>query len=150
MGSGFVIENPVRLLIINATLQFLVSSLLGVLLLVPMQSWGKGLTRHVASMADLRGTHLDWLMLGLMQYGIAFGLHTMPLPSSGLIACLLVFGGWMNAFPYLVRGLFGINAFTLGGPPRQIVCALIGLTSISSLITAFTLLVLGWLANWPH
>lgn len=137
--------DPVRLLVINATLQFLVSSLLGVLLLLPMQSWGKDLTRYVKSVQDMRATHLDWLMLGLMQYGIAFGLSYLPLQNARLIACLLVFGGWMNAFPYLIRGLFGINAFALSGPPRQFLSALLGLISVTALILAFALLLFGWL-----
>jgi hypothetical protein len=96
-------------------------------------------------MHDIRSTHLDWLMLGLMQYGIAFALYSFPVPQSKTIAMLLVFGGWMNAFPYLVRGLFGINAFQLSGPPKQIVCALLGLISVTALITAFSLLLIGWL-----
>lgn len=138
--------DPVRLLVINATLQFLVSSLMGVLLLLPMQPWGKDLTRYVKNVHDMRATHLDWLMLGLMQYGIAFGLSYLPLPNAHLIAGLVVFGGWMNAFPYLVRGLFGINAFSLSGPPRQFLSALLGLISVTALIAAFSLLLLGWLS----
>lgn len=137
--------NPVRLLLLNATLQFLVSSLLGLLLLIPMQNWGKGITGLFSNMQDIRSTHLDWLMLGLMQYGIAFALYYLPLPQSKTIAWLLVFGGWMNAFPYLVRGLFGINAFQLNGPPKQMICALLGLISVTALILAFSLLLIGWL-----
>jgi len=141
--------DPVRWLILNATLQFLVSSILGVLLLLPMQTWGKGLTRFVANVPDMRATHLDWLMLGLMQYGIAFGLSHMPLIDAPLIAGLLIFGGWMNAFPYLARGLWGINAFQLSGPPKQFFCALLGLISVCALITAFSLLFIGWLLPRP-
>jgi hypothetical protein len=137
--------DPVRLLVFNATLQFLISSILGLILLIPMQTWGKNFSAYVSNMADLRGTHLDWLMLGLMQFGIAFALSYWPLSNAGTIAWLLVFGGWMNAFPYLVRGLFGINAFQLGGPPKQFFCALLGLISVLSLITSFILLIKGWL-----
>lgn len=137
--------DPVKLLIINATLQFLVSSSLGVLLLLPMQPWGKSLARLVFSIPDMRATHLDWLMLGLMQYGLAFGLHYLPHPHAKPIAWLLVFGGWMNAFPYLVRGLFGINAFSLSGPPKQLLSALLGLISVAALITAFAMLLAGWI-----
>lgn len=133
------------MLIINATLQFLVSSILGVLLLLPMQPWGKSLARFVVSITDMRATHLDWLMLGLMQYGLAFGLHYLPHPQGRQIACLLVFGGWMNAFPYLMRGLFGINAFSLSGPATQIASAALGLISVCALITAFAMLLIGWL-----
>jgi len=138
--------NPVRLLIINATLQFFVSSILGVLLLLPMQTWGKSYVRFVSNIHDIRATHLDWLMLGLMQYGIAFGLSYLPLPNARIIAYLLVFGGWMNAFPYLVRGWFGINAFSLSPPPKQFLCALLGLVSVCALIAAFSMLLIGWLS----
>jgi hypothetical protein len=138
--------NPVRLLLINATLQFLVSSLLGLLLLIPMQNWGKGVARLFANTQDMRSTHLDWLMLALMQYGIAFAMHYLPVGRSEMIAVLLVFGGWMNALPYLARGLFGINAFQLTGSFRQIACALLGIISVCALITAFSLLLIGWLA----
>ena len=138
--------DPVRILILNATLQFLVSSLLGLILLIPMQTWGKRFGSIAVNMADLRGTHLDWLMLGLMQFGIAFALSYWPLSNARTIAWLLVFGGWMNAFPYLVRGLFGINGFQLAGPPRQFLSALLGLVSVFSLLTAFTLLITGWLS----
>jgi len=110
-----------------------------------MQNWGKGLVRFFANIHDIRSTHLDWLMLGLMQYGIAFALYSFPVPQSKTIAVLTVFGGWMNAFPYLVRGLFGINAFQLSGSPKQVVSASLGLISVTALIVAFSLLLLGWL-----
>jgi hypothetical protein len=137
--------DPVRCLIINATLQFFVSSLLGVLLLIPMQTWGKEFFSRVSSIHDIRATHLDWLMLGLMQYGVAFGLSRIPLPNGGLISGLLIFGGWMNAFPYFARGMWGINAFQLAGPPKQFLCALISLISVLSLLTSFGFLLAGWL-----
>src|SRR5262245_14505506 len=94
-----------KLLVVNATLQLLVSALLGVLLLIPMQPWGKRFLQNVKSLPDLRSTHIDWLLLALMQFGIAFALVQKPVSSQRLVACLVVFGGWMNATPYLVRGL---------------------------------------------
>ena len=76
-----------------------------------------------------------------MQYGIAFGLHYLPLPHANPIAWLLVFGGWMNAFPYLIRGLFGINAFALCGPPETTPFSAAGLDQRAALILAFALLL---------
>src|SRR5262245_50717210 len=110
----------VKLLVINASIQILVSSLLGFLLLIPMQPWGKNFLKNVRNVHDLRSTHLDWLMLAFMQYGAAFALVHLPITNPGLIAGLLVFGGWMNATPYLVRGIWGINAFSLSGDGKQI------------------------------
>ena len=137
--------NPPHLLILNATLQLLVSSLLGVLLLIPMQPWGKRFLQNVKSLPDLRSTHIDWLLLALMQFGIAFALLQKPIHSQRIVAYLVIFGGWMNATPYLVRGLWGINGFSLTGSPKQKAFAALGLISVTSLITAFVIILLSWL-----
>jgi hypothetical protein len=133
---------PVKLLVINASIQILVSSILGFLLLVPMQPWGKNFLKNVHSIHDLRSTHLDWLMLAFMQYGGAFAMMHLPIAHPGLIAGLLVFGGWMNATPYLVRGIWGINAFSLSGDAKQIFAASLGLISVISILTAWSLIVI--------
>jgi hypothetical protein len=138
---------PVKLLVINASIQILVSSFLGFLLLVPMQPWGKNFLKNVRSIHDLRSTHLDWLMLAFMQYGAAFALMHLPITHSGLIAGLLVFGGWMNATPYLVRGIWGINAFSLSGDGKQIFAASIGFISVLSILIAWSLIVIDALSH---
>jgi hypothetical protein len=46
----------------------------------------------------------------------------------------LVFGGWTNAMPYLVRGL-GIDAFAFAGDVKQRVAAAIsGLSALAILV----------------
>jgi hypothetical protein len=138
---------PVKLLLINASIQILISSLLGFLLLIPMQPWGKNFLNKVRNLHDLRSTHLDWLMLAFMQYGAAFALMHLQINSPGFIASLLVFGGWMNATPYLVRGLWGFNAFSLSGDGKQIFAASVGLISVVAIITAWSLIVIDAFAH---
>ena len=133
---------PVKLLVINASIQILVSSLLGFLLLIPMQPWGKNFLTKVRNINDLRSTHLDWLMLAFMQYGAAFAMMHLPVTKPGIVSSLLVFGGWMNATPYLVRGIWGINAFSLSGNGKQILAASLGLISVLSIITGWSLIVI--------
>jgi len=137
--------NAPHMLVVNATLQLLISSLLGVLLLIPMQPWGKRFLQNVKNLPDLRSTHIDWLLLALMQFGVAFALAQKPIHSERLVAWLVIFGGWMNATPYLVRGLWGINAFSLSGSMKQKAFALLGFVSVTSLITAFVILLVSWL-----
>ena len=52
---------------------------------------------------------------------------------------LLVFGGWTNALPYLLRG-FGINAFVMGGNAVQRISAGIAGISVLAIIVAWTIL----------
>ena len=133
---------PVKLLVINASIQILVSSLLGFLLLIPMQPWGKNFLAKVRNINDLPALIFDWLMLAFMQYGAAFALMHLPVTKPGVVSGLLVFGGWMNATPYLVRGLWGINAFSLSGDGKQIAAASLGLISVLSIITGWSLIVI--------
>ena len=137
--------SAVHILVVNATLQIFVSSLLGLLLLLPMQPWGKGLLKRVKNQRDLMSTHLDWFMLAFMQYGAAFGLSVMPIPKAWLVSILLIFGGWMNAVPYLIRGVWGIDAFSLSGSPKQVLAASLGLISVLSILIALGILLLSWI-----
>jgi hypothetical protein len=123
------------LLAYNAGLQILVSSLLGSLMLIPMQPWGKRLRPHIDFKA-LLSTHLDWLMLAFMQFGAAFVFVHWPETKSHTVALLLVFGGWMNPVSYLLRG-FGVNAFAFAGPPLQRISAAIVGISAACIITAW-------------
>jgi len=133
-----------RWLIWSGTLELFVSSVLGLLLLIPMQPWGKNFLRMVKNPADLRSTHIDWLMLAFLQFAVAFGLSQMEPSYEGWVVSLVIFGSWMNATPYLVRGLWGINAFSLSGDWKQVLSACLGLVSVASILTALLLLLIGW------
>jgi hypothetical protein len=132
-------RDPAALLAFNAALQILVSSLLGVLMLVPMQPWGRALRSRVNAKA-LLATHLDWLMLAFMQLGASFIFSRWPATAGDGPAWMLVFGGWINPLPYLVRG-FGIDAFVFAGPPVQRTAALIAAASVAMIIAAWVIIV---------
>lgn len=130
--------DPIYLLACNAALQVLVSSLLGTLMLIPLQPWGKRFAARV-NMKSLLATHMDWYMLAFMQWGAAFIMWHWSSTASLPIAALLVFGGWTNALPYLLRG-FGINAFVMGGNALQRISAAIAGVSVMAIITAWAVL----------
>lgn len=111
------------LLAFNAALQILVSSFFGVLMLVPMQPWGRALRPRLDAKAML-AAHLDWLMLAFMQLGASFIFTRWPVTASTGTAWMLVFGGWVNPLPYLVRG-FGVDAFVFAAAGISI-AAIIG------------------------
>jgi len=131
-----------RWLIINGALLLFVSSLLGWLLLLPMQPWGKTLAlilpRH------WRAVHLDWLMLGLMQFAAALGVSTLGNPSLDLPVILLMIGGWLNVVPYIARA-YGIDAFVLAGPPLRFSLALLSAASSASISVGWAWLLFEWL-----
>ncbi|MBK7859450.1 MAG: hypothetical protein IPJ65_12665 [Archangiaceae bacterium] len=131
---------PPELLSFNAAAQIAFSSLLGWAMLVPMQPWGARFAPRAALRPALRSAHLDWLMLAFMQFGAAYLLDRWPVTHAPAVAALLVFGGWLNPVPYVMRG-FGVDAFSFSGGWKQKLSA--GLSGISSLaITAAWLLVL--------
>lgn len=130
--------DPIELLAFNAALQVLVSSLLGTLMLIPLQPWGKRMASRL-NMKSLLATHMDWYMLAFMQWGAAFIMWRWSSTASELVAWLLVFGGWTNALPYLLRG-FGINAFVMGGNWLQRISAGIAGLSVLAIITSWTIL----------
>ena len=130
-----------QLLALNASLQILVSSILGVLMLVPLQPWARGWGQILRS-KGVTSTHLDWLMLAFMQTTAAFLLDRWPIPSdvAWTAAWLLVFGGWINAVPYLLRS-FGINAFVLAGPLHQRLWASVAGLSVLALVVGWGLIL---------
>jgi hypothetical protein len=133
------------LLVFSGSLSVLFASLLGALMLIPLQPWGKKAFRGV-NFKQLLAAHLDWVMLGLMQ-GLAAGLIAVFLLSpSALIVALMILGGWLNPLPYLFRA-FGINAFALTGSLTQRVAASLGGISSTMIILAWTaLLASAWQA----
>ncbi|MCA2978214.1 MAG: hypothetical protein INH41_04580 [Myxococcaceae bacterium] len=101
----------------NAAAQVLAASLLGWWMLVPLQPWGKRFAGLISAKA-LLAAHLDWVLLGLMQALAAVINHFMPLEAPGPLTAALIAGGWLNAVPYLFRGV-GVDAFVFAGPLRQ-------------------------------
>lgn len=131
--------DSVYLLSCNAAIQVLVSSLLGTFMLIPMQPWGRRVAARV-NMKALLATHIDWYMLAFMQWGAAFIMWRWPGLANPVLACLLVFGGWTNALPYLLRG-FGINAFVMGGGAVQRASAGLAGLSVLAILVAWGVLV---------
>ncbi len=105
------------LLLKNAAAQVLVASLLGWWMLVPLQPWGKRFAGLVSGKA-LLAAHLDWILLALMQGLAAVIHHFHPLEAEGPLTGALIAGGWLNAVPYLFRGV-GVDAFVFAGSVRQ-------------------------------
>lgn len=136
--------DPVFALSCNAALQVLVSSLLGTFMLIPLQPWGKKLAAHI-NMKSLLATHMDWYMLAFMQWGAAFMMDRWDAARDPQLALLLMFGGWTNALPYLLRG-FGVNAFVMGGNTLQRVSAGIAGLSVLAILVAWTLIIWRMLA----
>jgi hypothetical protein len=136
--------DPVFVLSCNAAAQVLVSSLLGSFMLIPLQPWGRKLAARV-HMKSLLATHLDWYMLAFMQWGAAFIMSRWPSTAAPWLALLLIFGGWTNALPYLLRG-FGINAFAMAGDALQRVSATIAGASVLAILTAWTTILVRLLA----
>lgn len=132
--------DPVFALACNAAAQVLVSSLLGSFMLIPLQPWGKEIAGRV-NMKALLATHLDWYMLAFMQWGAAFIMTQWPSTQAPWVAALLIFGGWTNALPYLLRG-FGINAFVMGGNAVQRISAGIAGLSVLAILCAWTTILL--------
>jgi hypothetical protein len=135
-----MIHEPAELLAYNGGLQILTSSLFGVLMLVPMQPWGRALRGRIGAKA-LLAAHLDWLMLAFMQLGASFIFTRWPATADLRAGWMLVFGGWVNPLPYLVRG-FGIDAFVFAGPPVQRVAATIAGISVAAIIAAWVMILL--------
>jgi hypothetical protein len=137
-----VTDDPLKLLAANASAQVLAASLLGVAMLIPMQPWAKKLRPGLNAKA-LLSAHLDWLMLAFMQWGAAFTMLQWPQTRSLWVAWLLMFGGWVNALPYLFRGA-GIDAFVFGGRwPQRVAASLSGVSSLA-IIVAWSMVGLSW------
>ena len=123
-------DDPLRWLSANASAQVLIASLLGVVMLVPMQPWASGLKAKMNFKA-LLSAHLDWLMLAFMQWGAVMTMTWWPTARSSTVAGLLIFGGWVNATPYLFRA-FGLDAFVLAGRwPQRAAASLGGISSLA-------------------
>ena len=137
-------DGPAKWLLVSAALEILASSLLGYVMLVPMQPWAKGLREKWPSARVLMSVHLDMIMLALMQVAAAFGMKAIPGSHDRLIAMLLVSSGWLNVTPYAWR-LVGVNAFALAGRALQQFAALTSFVGTVALTSGWIGLLVGWI-----
>jgi hypothetical protein len=135
---------PAKWLLVSAALEILASSLLGYVMLVPMQPWAKGFREKWPSARGLMSVHLDMIMLALMQIAAAFGMTALPGAHDRLIAVLLVSSGWLNVTPYAWR-LVGVNAFALAGRSLQQLAALTSFVGTVALTGGWIGLLVGWI-----
>jgi len=138
-----------RVLIVNAGLQVFASSILGFVMLLPMQPWSPALFQRIPSRKALMPIHLDLYMLAFMQALAALGLIHVGVPELAWLAtAFLVFGGWANTLPYVFR-IFKINAFVLGpgGGARQWIAASISGISSTVIVLAWGIFVASWLSK---
>lgn len=124
----------------NAVAQVFVACLLGWTMLIPMQPWGKRWRELVPPRAML-AAHLDWIMLGLTQVLAAFAFTRITVAHPNWIFGLLIFGGWINPIPYLLRGK-GLDAFVFAGQLKQrLATTLSGVSSLALTVAWGMLLV---------
>jgi hypothetical protein len=138
-----VVTAPIRELIFSGGLEMLVASLLGFVMLVPLQPWGAALAGRLPSVRQLLSVHLDLIMLSLMQFGAAVGIAVGGGRNAPVATALLIHGGWMGVAPCAFR-ILRINAFVLGGRPRQVMAALVSLSGSIAIVVAWALLLCGW------
>ena len=124
--------DPARLLVSNALVQITFSAWFGVWLLYRLHLAGR---RNGAR--DLVAAHVDWIVLGLVQGAVGYGLERLRLDVAALPAILIAIAGWLNPVPYLARGV-GVNAFEYGGSIGQRLLALLSATSAISLVVGLT------------
>lgn len=138
--QAFPPAEAARTLVLAGGAAVLFSSVLGFVMLVPLQPWGKALRAWLPHKA-LGPAHLDWIMLGLML-GLAAAVVLLTETSApGWWVMLMVAGAWLNPLPYAFR-IFGVNAFVLAGPIHQKAAATLGLMSSAALVAGWTWLLL--------
>lgn len=126
---------PVDWLCVSGAIEMLAACILGWLMLVPMQPWGKRFAPRRLNLRDVLAVRLDLVMLSLIQLAAAFLLaHFQVAFHARAIAAPLIVGGGLNPGPYLVRAA-GINAFAFAGNWKQRLAASIsGASSLSLLM----------------
>ena len=134
---------PARWLLVSAALEILASSLLGYVMLIPMQPWGKRLRDLWPAPRALMSIHLDMVMLALMQAAAALGVHAFPSAHDRTAAGLLIASGWLNVTPYAWR-MVGVNAFALAGGALQRFAASLSFAGTIALTAGWILLIAGW------
>jgi hypothetical protein len=137
-------HGPTQWLLVSADLEILAASLLGFVMLVPMQPWAEKARASWPPTRALMSVHMDLLMLALMQFAAGLGIRAIPGPHDQLAAALLVFSGWMNVTAYAWR-MVGVNAFALAGGPLQIFASLTSFGGTLALTAGWICLFAGWL-----
>jgi hypothetical protein len=137
---------PVTWLLVSGAIEMLVSSGLGYAMLIPMQPWALRLRDRWPPPRVLMSIHLDLVMLSLMQFAAAAGIHAQPSAHDRLAAGLLVASGWLNVTPYIWRAA-GVNAFVLAGSGLQRAAALVSLAGTLALTASWILLLSSWAAG---
>ena len=137
-------DGPAKWLLVSAVLEILASSLLGYVMLIPMQPWARGLRERWPSAKGLMSVHLDMVMLAMMQAIAALAMAALPGAHDRLIAVLLVSSGWLNVTPYAWR-LVGVNAFAFAGRPLQQFAALLSFAGTVALTGGWVGLLVGWI-----
>src|SRR5437763_1943750 len=135
---------PARWLLVSAALEIVASSLLGYVMLIPMQPWGKALRDRWPAPRALMSVHLDMVMLALMQAAAALGVYAFPSQRDRAAAWLLIASGWLNVTPYAWR-LVGVNAFALAGGAVQRFAASLSFLGTLALTTGWIVLLAGWI-----
>jgi hypothetical protein len=135
-----------QVLIFSGGLAILMSSLLGALMLIPMQPWGQSLIKGI-NYKQIGAAHIDWIMLGLMQ-GLAGGIISVfNISPTAMAVWALVIGGWANPLSYVFRA-FGINAFAFDGGIVQRTASTLGALSSAAIIYGwFSILINCW-THW--
>lgn len=134
------INQSASILMLNASVQILVSTVLGFVMLLPMQPWGGAIGAYLPSMHAMLAVHLDWYMLAFMEFACAVLFIFHPSVTSVNISRALIFGGWVNPIAYFLRDI-GIDAFVIGGNLKQITSALIAGFSASCILVSWIIIV---------
>jgi hypothetical protein len=134
---------PITWLLISGAAEILVASGLGYAMLIPMQPWAQRLRERWPPPRVLMSIHLDLVMLSLMQFAAAAGVHALPGAHDRLAAGLLAVAGWLNVTPYIWRAV-GVNAFALAGGALQRTAALISLAGTLALTAGWIVLLASW------
>jgi len=134
-------EFSIQLLVFSGSLAILISSCLGVFMMIPhlTNERSKKIAKQI-NFKHLLAAHLDWIMLGLMQ-GLAAGLIAAFSLEVGLwVIILMIYGAWMNPVPYFLRA-FGINAFVFAGAPIAKFFNILATISVICIITSWSVLL---------
>ncbi|MBL4617109.1 MAG: hypothetical protein JKY46_05395 [Robiginitomaculum sp.] len=135
-----------KLLLFSGGAAILFSSLLGVLMLIPLQAH-QPKKKSGVNFKHIGAAHLDWIILGLMQ-GLAGALiWAFSLDIALWILLLMIFGAWINPLAYVFLA-FGINAFQFsGGIMQRLAATLAGLSSLA-IIVAWAVILFFAYQNW--
>ncbi|GJL96106.1 MAG: hypothetical protein DHS20C05_25110 [Hyphococcus sp.] len=132
----------VQLLLFSGAAAVLWSSILGVFMMIPHLNISAvtNATKWI-NFRQLLSAHLDWIMLAFMQGLAALMILAFDLSAPLWVVVGMIYGGWMNAFPYFLRA-FGINAFVYGGGAIQKIANVLGSISVLVLICCWAALIM--------